>query len=211
MREFLKRSCAAILFAGGGALPATAVIIEAGTIETSGDTGTVDLVYFNLDSAGITDISYSAFCGMCGVLTDEAVGANVYAVNPDGTPGALIASEPGSAGDPSVSFEDLMLGIGTFVIAVGSFELDPGELPPLQMDANITRAFDYEIGFSGSAGTNAVIACTIDGNLDGSVDVDVRIQGTACALPTAIPEPGMLALLGLGLVAAWPLTRQRQG
>lgn len=192
--------------------PAAAVTIEPGFIETSGNKGTVDLIYFRLGDVGATDISVSAFCGACGVLTTEAVGANVYDVNGDGTPGMLIASEPGAAGDPSVVFSNLMLAVGDYVIAVGSFQLDPGELPPFQIDNAITLAFDYEVGFSGSAGTNALITCTIDGKLDGTATVDVRVGGTACALPAAIAEPGVAGLLGVALLLGIPaLSRRRIG
>ncbi|MGB3723438.1 MAG: hypothetical protein WA979_11565 [Pacificimonas sp.] len=191
--------------------PASAVTIEAGTIETDGDRATVDLIYFSTESAGLSDIGLVARCfGLCDVITDEAVGMNLYRVNADGTPGSLIASAPGNASDNSVSFDDINLAMGDFVIAVGSFELVMGELPPFQVDTNVTRDFDYEVAFTGQA-DNGGVNCIIEGNLDGSATVTLRRDDALCALPNVnVPEPEMLGFFGAALLLGGALRFSRQ-
>ncbi len=187
---------------------AAAVTIQAGVIETDGDRATVDLIYFSTEAAGLSDIGLVARCGLCDVITDEAVGINLYEVNADGTPGPLIASAPGMAGENFQGFDDIMLAMGDFVVAVGSFELLMGEFPPFQIDTNVTRDFEYELALTGQA-DNGGVYCTIDGNLDGSVTIDVRRAGAVCALPSAdIPEPEIAGLLGLSLLLGGFARRQ---
>lgn len=205
----------AMIFSAGTLLllgsPAAAVIIEAGFIEVSGNSGTVDLTYFDQAAPGTLDLSVVARCGPCDVITDEAVGFNLYAANPDGTPGTLLVSRPGAAGTRTQSLDDFAIAIGSYVIAVGSFELSANDLPPLQFDPNITRGFEYEIAFADDAQNDLTITCEIEGNLDGSVSRTVRQTGATCALPTsAVPEPGVLALFGFSLVGGLTALRLRK-
>jgi hypothetical protein len=192
------------------AAPARAVVIEAGRIETSGTAATVDLIYFTLTDPGDSIFAMSPICGSCGVITTERSGIALYQADVTGGIGAFIEGDPGDAATVSSGISRLVtdgdnLPIGNYIIAVSWFELLNGELGPIQIDSGINLAFDYEVGFSGGAATNAIITCKASGNLDGTFSLDVRAAGTNCKLPTAaVPEPApvslaLAGLLGLGL------------
>jgi hypothetical protein len=201
MRQFRYLSVVALLLACLSFLvpPARAVVIEAGRIETSGTTATIDLIYFSLTDAGIADIGMSPRCFSCDVITTERSGIALYNADASGGIGTYIAGDPGDAATVFSSITET-LPIGDYVLAVSWFELLPGELGPIQLDANVNLAFDYEVGFAGSAGTNATITCKASGNLDNSFTLDVRVTGANCQLPSAVPEPAPLSLAAIGLI-----------
>ena len=199
----MKRALTSFCAVAFAFVPVTAhaVTIVGGTIETAGNAGTVDLVFFRTEAAGTSDIGFVARCGLCDVITDEAVGMNLYEVTAAGAPGALIASLPGMPDENFVGFDDILLAMGNFVVAVGSYELIAGELPPLQLDTNITRSFSYEVSFTGQA--DGGVYCTIEGNLDGSVGINKSNASELCALPdAAVSAPGTIGLFGLALAFA---------
>jgi hypothetical protein len=211
------RAFQSLLFASAFALSsvgaAQAVVIEAGVIETNGNVATVDLIYFTLSDVGDSIISMSPFCGSCGVITTERSGIALYSDDGAGGVGSLIEIDSGDAASVASGIDRLVidgddLAVGNYVLAVSWISLDPGELGATQIDANVDIAFDYEVGFSGSAATNAVITCTIDGNLDGSFTVDRRDSTSNCTPPRTVDEPSTLALLSLSLFGLLGLKRR---
>jgi hypothetical protein len=185
------------------ASPARAVVIEPGRIETSGTTATIDLIYFSTEGPGGAEIGLSPRCfgTLCDVITTERSGIALYNADASGGVGTYIAGDPGDAATAFSSISET-LAFGNYVLAVSWYELLSGELGPIQIDTGINLAFDYEIGFSGSAGSNVTITCKASGNLDGTFTLDVRTAGANCKLPTAaVPEPAPMSLMLIGALA----------
>ncbi len=211
MRHICQLSIVALLlgFLSFQPAPAKAVVIEAGRIETSGSTATVDLIYFTLSDPGDSVFAMSPFCGSCDVLTTERSGIVLYRADASGGVGTFVEADSGDAATVSSSISRLVadsddLPIGDYVLAVSWYELMNAELGPIQVDANVNIAFDYEVGFSGGAATNAIVTCKASGNLDGTFTLDVRVTGANCKLPSAVvPEPAPAAFILMGLMGLY--------
>ena len=77
---------------------------------------------------------------------------------------------------------------------------DAGAAATLEGSHAIARAFVDPI-FSFGPGVDPLLY---------SFDFSAGVGNTAPAVPTAVPEPGTLALLGLGLLSAGPIARRKQ-
>jgi hypothetical protein len=201
------------LFAGALALaaarPATAVVLEAGVIETSGDVATVDLWYFSF--AGIAPAVFGVnLTPINGPFTTEDMGLLVY-TNVGGLPGALIGSD-GIAGllPRSARVDFAALAPGDYIAVVSASTLSPGEFGPTQSDPAVSVPITYEIVLDEAGSSDASYTCSIQGTLGGTFVVDAD-PGADCIVPTTqVPAPGSLALLLAGIAGAVGLGARRR-
>lgn len=193
-----------------GPRPASAIVLEAGVIETAGNVATVDLWYFSY--TGIAPAAFGVnLTPINGPFTTEDMGLLVY-TNVGGLPGLLIGSDGVAGALPrSARVDFAALVPGDYVAVVSSSTLSPGEFGPTQSDPAVSVPITYEIVLDGLGASDANYTCSIEGTLGGGFVVDAG-AGANCITPTAqVPAPGSLALLLAGIAGAAGLGARRRG
>lgn len=188
-------AAAALGLSVAASLPAHAITLEAGTVETSGTNSTIDLWYFTLDFDLLTGIQVDPISAGP-PLSNENVSLILYQNDGLGSPGLQIAADGDAL--PGNARVQLDLTAGDYVVALSAYDLMPSEVgSPFQSDSTVPLEISYEIVLDQAGGNDSRFTCLIAGNLDGSFTQD----GTNCTVPLVdVAEPASLGLLGIGLM-----------
>ena len=196
---------AAFALACFAAMPAKAVIIEGGEIETDAVSNTIDLYFFQVLVGG--DITIQVDPLSVGPPLTGFENPQLLLYTDDGSldAGDFLVGDDDTYGpnglNPRLSFN---IAAGSYVAVVGASDVTVGQFGPTQTDALSTTGFNYELAFSDPASNDTSINCILHGNLDGTFSKTVRLADT-CQI--AAPEPASAALFGAALAGLLGLTR----
>lgn len=184
---------------------AQAVNLQAGTIEASGTTATVDLWFFTINPGGpfTTGVNLTP---LGGPFTTEDMSLLLYTES-GGLIGAFLGAA-GAIGAPRSARIDIpALASGDYVAIVSATELTPGEFGPTQSDPNVSITIPYELILDLVGGNESTYTCSIEGTLRGSFDITRFTSlppgvSADCLVPSStVPEPTTLAIILAGLMA----------
>ncbi len=200
----LRTVAAAAVVTGAMALaasPAHAVFLEADSIETNGVSSTIDLWFFEIAVTESQTFQANDLGGPPVVGADP----DMIIYVDDGTFSNIVATDNASGSDPSIT---MVFNAGSYVAAVGNFQLTAGEIGPFQADTNLAGNYQYEFNGPSALDTDPILNCVLSGNLDGSYSKRV-LGADTCRL--SVPEPASLGLFGLGfaLLGAGTYIRRR--
>jgi hypothetical protein len=196
---------AALALACVAAMPANAVIIEGGEIETNGVSNTIDLYFFTVTVGG--DIVIQVDPLSVGPPLSGFENPQLLLYSDDGSLDAadFLMSDDDTYGpnglNPRLTFN---IAAGSYVAVVGASDVAVGQFGPTQTDALSTTGFNYELAFSDPASNDTAIDCILHGNLNGTFSKTVRANDT-CQI-AGVPEPASALLLGAGLAGLLGLT-----